>query len=305
MVKLIEVNEQNWLEVAALSVHEEQKRFLDTPIGIIARGYAYRSSGARVYGIADKGQFIGAALVKNLDEEPACYDLQQFMIDRHFQNQGYGTRALRRILSVLSKEGKYGQAEVCVHKDNAAALRMFKKAGFKDTGYVDESAPDCLNLVHTFKRNVSPYFDTMISDFSDPQFQTAFKRYFWYMCVTVTDWDGLFKRMNDGKNAAFVRKTLDGEIIGFILFAPLTLSSCFFEETRGFIQEFYVAGEYRSQGHGSALLALAEKHFIEHGIYTSILTTDTAAPFYERRGYMKASGCKAKNQDEVFIKHLK
>lgn len=35
-----------------------------------------------------------------------------------------------------------------------------------------------------------------------------------------------------------------------------------------------------------------------------ILTTDTAAHFYERHGYVKALGCKAKNQDEVFVKHL-
>ena len=46
--------------------------------------------------------------MKDMDEEPACYDLQQFMIDQHFQNKGYGTEALGLILSALSKERKYG-----------------------------------------------------------------------------------------------------------------------------------------------------------------------------------------------------
>ena len=49
--------------------------------------------------------------------------------------------------------------------------------------------------------------------------------------------------------------------------------------TCGFIREFWVADEYRNQAHGSALLALAEEHFLKNGIYTSILTTDTISGF--------------------------
>ncbi len=148
MVKLFDIDEQNWLEIVSLSVNEEQKKFLDKPIGILARGYIYRSNNAKVYGISNDENIIGVALVKDLDEEPACYDLQQFMIDRHFQNKGYGTEALRLILTLLSKEGKYGQVEVCVNKSNTAALRMYKKVGFVDTGYIDESVPDCYNLIY-------------------------------------------------------------------------------------------------------------------------------------------------------------
>lgn len=152
MIKLFDVNEQNWLSVVSLSVKDEQKRFLDKPIGIVARGYIYRSCNARVYGISNDEHVIGVALVKDMDEEPACYDLQQFMIDQRFQNKGYGTEALSRILSLLSKEGKYGQVEVCVDKSNAAALWMYKKAGFEDTGYIDENVPDCCNLMYRFDR---------------------------------------------------------------------------------------------------------------------------------------------------------
>lgn len=151
MVKLFDVNEQNWLRINALSVNENQKKFLDTAVGIVARGYAYRSCNARVIGIANDEQIVGVALVKDMDEEPACYDLQQFMIDKHFQNEGYGTEALRQILSLLCKERKYTCVEVCVNKENTAALRMYEKLGFKDTGYVDESVRDCLNLMYQFK----------------------------------------------------------------------------------------------------------------------------------------------------------
>lgn len=153
--------------------------------------------------------------------------------------------------------------------------------------------------------NSNLYSDTMISEFSDSLFQSAFKQYFCELGYNIKDWDGLFKEMNDeGDNAAFVRTSENGEIIGFIQFKPVKFTSWFFEETCGFIREFWIAEQFRNKNHGTELIRLAEKHFLENGIYTSILTTDTAAHFYERHGYVKALGCKAKNQDEVFVKHL-
>ena len=150
MLKLVVINEQNWLEVRRLSVGADQEGFLDSAVGILARGYVYRGQRARVLGIECDGTVIGVALVKDLDEEPACYDLQQFLIDARWQGKGYGTEALRLILSMLAEERKYGCVEVCVKKADAAALRVYEKAGFTDTGYVDEDAPDCLNLMYFF-----------------------------------------------------------------------------------------------------------------------------------------------------------
>lgn len=306
MVRLLDVNEKNWLKITALSVNENQKKFLDTTTGFLARGYAYRSCNARVIGIANDEQIIGAALVKDLDEEPVCYDLQQFMIDRHFQNKGFGTEALRLILSRLCREGKYANVEVCVKKENAAALRMYEKVGFFDTGYIDENIPDCINLVCPLHKEMEPFSDMLISDFSAPLFQDVFRQYFTELGVNVKNWDGLFKEMKDeGDNLAFVRTAKDGKIIGFIQFKPIKFASWFFEEICGFIREFWIASDFRNNGHGAALIHLAEKYFLENGIFTSILTTDTAAHFYEKHGYVKAPGCKAKNKDEVFIKQIK
>ncbi len=151
MITLIEVNEDNWMAFAALRVREEQKGFLDSALGILARGYAYRACRARVFGIAEGEKAVGLALVKDLDEEPACYDLQQFMIDERYQSRGFGTEALKLILAELEKEQKYPCVEVCVKRENAAALRLFEKLGFKDTGYIDPDVPDAVNLMYLFK----------------------------------------------------------------------------------------------------------------------------------------------------------
>ncbi len=147
MIRLAEIDERNFFDVRDLDVREDQRRFLDSPLGILARGYAYRAQRARVLAIQDDGKTVGLMLVKDMDEAPACYDLQQFMIDRHFQGRGYGAAALGLLLERLRAEKKYSVAEVCVHRENAAALALFQRAGFLDTGYVDPEAPDCLNLM--------------------------------------------------------------------------------------------------------------------------------------------------------------
>lgn len=152
MIRLESINETNWREVVRLSVSEEQRLFLDSAIGILARGYVYRDCNARVFAIANENEIVGVAMVRDLDEEPACYDLQQFMIDQRFQNRGYGTKALRLIIDLLRNERKYNCIEVCVNKQDYPALHLYQKAEFTDTGYIDDNAPNCVNLMYYFRK---------------------------------------------------------------------------------------------------------------------------------------------------------
>ncbi len=151
MLKLIDIDEGNFFAFRGLSVLPEQEGFLDSAVGILARGYLYRDCRARVIGIVNDDIPVGLALVKDMDEEPTCYDLQQFMIDARYQGKGFGTEALRLILSMLQAERKYDCAEVCVKKAGAAALHVYETVGFIDTGYIDADAPDCVNLMFRFK----------------------------------------------------------------------------------------------------------------------------------------------------------
>ena len=130
--------------------------------------------------------------------------------------------------------------------------------------------------------------DTLISDFSNPLFQDAFRQYFSELDIHVADWESLFREMNEESDTlSYVRTTETGEIIGFILFQPTKFTSWFFEETYGFIREFWVSGAYRNAGHGTALIRLAEKYFYDNDIFTCILTSDTAERFYEKHGYRR------------------
>ncbi|MBP5765507.1 MAG: GNAT family N-acetyltransferase [Clostridia bacterium] len=147
MVRLTEITEDNWLEAAALSVNEIQRKFVAPAAGIIARGYVYRNCNGKVFVIENDGTAVGLALVREFTDEPLGYDLQQFMIDSRYQGNGYGTAALRLILDELRRENHYDHVELCVKKEDAAAIHVYEKCGFTDSGYVDEDVPDSLNMI--------------------------------------------------------------------------------------------------------------------------------------------------------------
>ena len=147
MVKLTEVTEDNWLDVASLSVKDNQKQYLAPAIGILARGYVYRNCNGRVFVFENDNTIIGVALVREFTDEPLGYDLQQFMIDQQYQGKGYGSAALELILDELRREKHYDHVEVCVKKEDTEAIRLYEKHGFVDSGYIDEDMPDSLNLI--------------------------------------------------------------------------------------------------------------------------------------------------------------
>ena len=147
MIRLSDVTEENWFEVASLSVKDDQKEFLAPAIGILARGYVYRNCGARVYVIENDDRIVGTALVREFTDEPLGYDLQQFMIDQRYQGRGYGSAALKLILEELRNEGRFDHVEVCVKKADLEAILFYEKHGFTDSGFIDENAPDSVNLI--------------------------------------------------------------------------------------------------------------------------------------------------------------
>lgn len=147
--------------------------------------------------------------------------------------------------------------------------------------------------------------DRLMETFTAPEFRQAFRLYFLELGCQVKDWERLFREMDgDGRgNRAFLRED-GGQAVGFIQFCMVELESWFFRKKMGFIREFWVAPAYRGQGHGKALLAKAEGYLKEAGAGGVLLTTDTAAGFYQRQGYRPDPYMQAKNHDPVYGKDL-
>ncbi len=149
--------------------------------------------------------------------------------------------------------------------------------------------------------------DIWINDFSHTAFRQAFRAYFAEIGVAIKNWESLFEEMNNdryGINWAYLRLDDTGRVIGFIQCIPVEMKSWFFSENVGFVREFWVDKPYRKQGHGAALLQLAESYFAKQGILQMLLTSDTAGRFYQHQGYEIRTDIRAVNNMPVYMKPL-
>ena len=62
MIHLMDIDESSFFAARALSLGEDQRGFLDIPLGILARGYVYRNQRARVLAVADEEAIVGLLL---------------------------------------------------------------------------------------------------------------------------------------------------------------------------------------------------------------------------------------------------
>lgn len=144
---LADIDERNWTKLITLELSEEQKDYVASPMEILARAYIYRNYNSKVFSIKSEENIIGMLMVRDINEEPECYELHQFFIDISHQNQGHGYESLKLILDYLYVERRYESVEVCVKEKDIKAINLYKKIGFKDTGYIDPNSEDALNLI--------------------------------------------------------------------------------------------------------------------------------------------------------------
>ena len=147
MITLRPITEENFLFAAGLRVKQEQNAFVQPAPMILGRAYAYRNQRAVCWAIFNEEEIVGLALIHDMNEEPACYHLCEFMIDETHQGKGCATEALRLILTHCRREGRFPRVELSVKKENLRAIHVYRKAGFRDTGYQDPSTPDCICMV--------------------------------------------------------------------------------------------------------------------------------------------------------------
>ena len=142
MVSLVEVTEYNYYEICSLKVSPEQESYVAPAVSILARAYAKRNRNARALAIKNGETIVGVLMYMELHEEPACYTIEQFLIDHKYQNRSYGKQALGIVIEMLANERKYEAIEICVKMEDAQAIKVYRDSGFADTGYIDPDASD-------------------------------------------------------------------------------------------------------------------------------------------------------------------
>ena len=135
MVRLKPVTRENLEEVLALRVAEGQEKYVISNAESLSRAYVY-SETAYPFAIYDNDIIVGFIMM-GYYEVKGYYTLWEFMIDRKYQNKGYGRKALKLGLEFV--RDKFGQVDIYtgVTPGNTVAKKLYESVGFESTGLVE------------------------------------------------------------------------------------------------------------------------------------------------------------------------
>jgi diamine N-acetyltransferase len=146
MIELRAVNSLNVWKIIKLSVDDEQKAFVASNTESIIEAYTTITSGgvALPFGIYNDSCLVGFVMFgygSNGDEdEPVIaqnnYCIWRFMIDKQFQHQGIGRKALVASLRYIESM-PCGKADYCwlsYEPDNDVAKKLYSSEGFHESG---------------------------------------------------------------------------------------------------------------------------------------------------------------------------
>ena len=137
-VTLKKIDESNFLDAFHLTLAPEQEKFVSHPIRSLAQAYVYYSQ-CTPFGIYHGETMVGYVMVI-YDYDLEEYDIWHMMIDKDRQGLGYGTAALQRCLEYIAKKpfGDSDRVVLTCHRENGAALALYRKFGFAETGNADD-----------------------------------------------------------------------------------------------------------------------------------------------------------------------
>lgn len=129
-VRLAEVTADNWHDVVALELGDDQRDLVASNL--------YSLAEAKFTPLAcPRAIYAGTELVGFLmydlpdDDEPDRAAIYRFMIDRRHQRRGYGRAALNRLLDELREHRGIAAVSICYAAKNPARV-LYESLGFRE-----------------------------------------------------------------------------------------------------------------------------------------------------------------------------
>lgn len=140
MVELRTITKENFEDVIGLNVSEHQKAFVSSTAHSLAQAYIYRDT-AFPFAIYADDTVIGFIML-GYYEEKKQYTLWKFLIDKNYQNQGYGKIALKKGIEYLTDTFDAKEIYVGVSSENVIAKQLYSSVGFKATELVENDTEE-------------------------------------------------------------------------------------------------------------------------------------------------------------------
>lgn len=134
-IELRPIDESNRTACIALCVAKEQASFI-APNSRSLEQAAEKPDVARPFALYTDGLLVGFtmfAFEEGYEDPEDRYWLWRLMIDRRFQGKGYGLAAMEVILAYFKEQGA-PYIKLSTKPDNAAALSLYRRCGFRETG---------------------------------------------------------------------------------------------------------------------------------------------------------------------------
>ena len=148
------VTKENWKELVALKVREDQKHFVASNLYSIAESQFGEDIPGEghwdmfPYGIYDEDKPVGFLMIAyNYDFARFQGFIQRLMVDERFQGKGYGKFGMNWILEKCRMDERVKAVAISYEPDNEVARKLYASYGFVETGeIVDGEALAVLNL---------------------------------------------------------------------------------------------------------------------------------------------------------------
>ena len=137
MVELRAITKENLEDVLHLGVWEHQEAFVSSAAVSLAQAYVYRDTAFPFAVYAD--DTVVGFIMMGFYEARKQYTLWKFLIDRRYQNKGYGREALRLGMAYLIDEFDAHEIYTGVILSNDAAKALYRSVGFVETGLVENN----------------------------------------------------------------------------------------------------------------------------------------------------------------------
>lgn len=147
MISLRKLTLENRRAIFNLEVSEEQNRYVASNLSSVASCYILATNGGAPFPLAIYAdeQPVGFVMITygitgydlpSIAENNYC--ILRLMIDKQYQNRGYGREAIQKILEFI-RTFPAGPAKYCwipYSEENIAAAKLYKSFGFRDNGEV-------------------------------------------------------------------------------------------------------------------------------------------------------------------------
>lgn len=135
MISFKKITDINRQEILELKLYPDQENFIESIEESLEE--ASLDSTWNPLGIYENGKPIGFAMYGYFEEDDEAW-FDRLLIDRNYQNKGFGREAFIRVVKEMFLKFPVDKIYLSVYKEDEVAIKLYKSLGAKTTGSLDE-----------------------------------------------------------------------------------------------------------------------------------------------------------------------